>query len=291
MFKNYEDQYIQICKDILDNGYYSQNRTGTPTYKLPHQIIRVDLEKELPILKTKQVFFKSAVDEILWIMQKQSNNVKDLNSKIWDSWSSEDGSIGKAYGYQVKKYKQIDKLIYSLNNNPQDRRMIINLWNVEDLEEMNLQPCCLMSIWDVTDDKLNCMLIQRSADVPVGLPFNTLQYSVLNHMLSQVTGLKPGILTHVISNAHIYENQIPGIEEQIDRYEKLKKLRTKVILEKAFTKKTEYTPEELKLIPMIKTKPKLKLNPDIKDFYDFTMDDIKLESYNHMGKIEFPVSV
>ena len=266
MFKNYEDQYIEICKDILDHGYYAQNRTGTPTYKLPHQIIRVDLEREFPILKTKQVFFKSAVDEILWIMQKQSNNVKDLNSKIWDSWSSEDGSIGKAYGYQVKKYKQIDKLIDSLKNNPQDRRMIINLWNVEDLEEMNLQPCCLMSIWDVTDDKLNLWVHQRSSDVPLGLPFNVTQYAVLQSMIAHCTDLKPGTMDWSIKDAHIYENQVEGIKEQIERGETLEDLPA----------------------------PELWLNPEIKNFYEFDnskeLKDIKIRKYKHHGKISFPIA-
>lgn len=161
MISNYEEQYISICKKVLEYGYYDQNRTGIATYKIPHQVITVDLEKEFPILKSKQVFFKSAVDEILWIMQKQSNNVNDLNSRIWDSWADENGSIGNAYGYIVKKHKQIDKLINTLKNNPQDRRMMINLWDIEELPNMNLQPCCFLSMFDVSDGKLNCMLIQR----------------------------------------------------------------------------------------------------------------------------------
>ena len=294
MFKNYEDQYIEICKDILDNGYYSQNRTGTPTYKLPHKIIRVDLEREFPILKTKFVAFKTCIKELLWIYKDQSNDVAKLqeqNVHIWDEWQMQDGTIGESYGWVINKYNQIDTLIEGLKNNPQSRRLMINLWQIPHLDKGALYPCVFQSCWDVTDGKLNCMLTIRSNDLPLGNPFNVSQQACLVHMIAQVTGLKPGLLTVCISNAHIYENQIQGIEEQIDRYEKLKKLRTKVILEKAFTKKTEYTPEELKLIPMIKTKPKLKLNPDIKDFYDFTLDDIKLESYNHMGKIEFPVSV
>lgn len=162
MISNYEKQYMNIIKNIFENGYYDNNRTGIPTYKIPHQIISVDLEDEFPILTSKQVFWKSATKEILWIMQKQSNNIKDLDSKIWDEWADKDGSIGKCYGYQVKKYNQIDNLINTLKTNPQDRRMMINLWNWEDLPEMNLAPCCFLSMWDVTDGKLNCMLTQRS---------------------------------------------------------------------------------------------------------------------------------
>ena len=158
----YDDKYLSIAKDILENGYFDTNRTGVSTYKLPHQIMQFNLEKEFPILTTKHVAFKTAVREILWIMQKQSNNINDLEGHIWDEWADENGSIGKAYGYQVKKYHQIDNLIKSLKENPQDRRMMINIWNWEDLPEMNLAPCCFLSMWDVTDGKLNCMLIQRS---------------------------------------------------------------------------------------------------------------------------------
>lgn len=257
----YDVKYLAIAKDILENGYFDTNRTGVSTYKLPHQIMQFNLEKEFPILTTKRVAFKTAVREILWIMQKQSNNINDLAGHIWDEWADEDGSIGKAYGYQVKKYHQIDNLIQSLKENPQDRRMMINIWNWEDLPEMNLAPCCFLSMWDVTDGRLNCMLVQRSGDLPLGVPFNSSQYAVLTHLLAQVTGLKPGLFTHVINNAHIYENQVEGMKLQLTRKDEAYEA------------------------------PKLWINPEIKDFYDFTEDDIKLIDYKHHETIKMPVSV
>ena len=257
----YDDKYLAIAKDILENGYFDTNRTGVSTYKLPHQIMQFNLEKEFPILTTKRVAFKTAVREILWIMQNQSNNINDLEGHIWDEWADEDGSIGKAYGYQVKKYHQIDNLIKSLKENPQDRRMMINIWNWEDLPEMNLAPCCFLSMWDVTDGRLNCMLIQRSGDIPLGVPFNSSQYAVLTHLLAQVTGLKPGLFTHVINNAHIYENQVEGMKLQLTRKDEAYEA------------------------------PKLWINPEIKDFYDFTEEDIKLIDYKHHETIKMPVSV
>lgn len=264
MFKNYEEQYLEMVKDILENGYYDTNRTGVSTYKLPHQIMQIDLEKEFPILTTKFVAFKTAVKELLWIFKEQSNSVKDLqeqNVHIWDEWEMEDGTIGESYGWVVKKYNQIDKLIDSLKNNPQDRRMMINLWQIPHLDKGALYPCVFNTMWDVTDGKLNCMIVQRSADMPLGAPFNTTQYAVLVHMIAQATGLKVGILTHVINNAHIYENQVDGMKTQLSR------------------EKDKYMA------------PTLWLNPEIKDFYDFTIDDIKLIDYEHCGKIEMPVSV
>ena len=269
MYKNYEQQYLEICKNILENGYYDTNRTGVSTYKLPHQIMRIDLQKEFPILKTKFVAFKTAVKELLWIFKDQSNDVRDLqkqNVHIWDEWIMEDGTIGESYGYVVKKYNQIDKLIEQLKNNPQDRRMMINLWQIPHLDKGALYPCVFNSIWDVTDERLNCMLTIRSNDLPLGNPFNVTQYAVLVHMLAQVTNLKVGLLTVCINNAHIYENQVDGIKEQLKRYETI--------------------PEDI-----IKSKPTLKLNPNITNFYDFTIDDIELKEYEHMGKIVIPVSV
>lgn len=262
---NYENLYLDIAEKILEKGYYANNRTGTPTYKLPHQIMQIDLEDGFfPILTTKFVAFKTAVKELLWIFKDQSNDVKklqDQNVHIWDEWMNEQGTIGTAYGWVVKKYHQIDDLIDSLKNNPQNRRMLLNLWQIDHLKGGTLEPCCFCTMWDVTDGKLNCMLIQRSGDFPLGVPFNTSQYVVLQYMLAQVTGLKVGLFTHVINNAHIYENQIEGMKLQLSRRKEVK-------------------------IP-----PTLWLNPDIKNFYDFTPDDIKLIDYNHCGKIDMPVSV
>ena len=260
----YDDKYLSIASDILENGYFDNNRTGVSTYKLPHQIMQFNLEKEFPILTTKFVAFKTAVKELLWIFKDQSNSVKDLqaqNVKIWDEWEMEDGTIGTSYGFIVKKFNQIDKLIDALKNNPQDRRMMLNLWNWADLPEMNLAPCCFLTMWDVTDNKLNCMLIQRSGDMGLGVPFNTCQFAVLTHMLAQVSGLKPGLLTHVINNAHVYENQVEGLKLQLTR--------------------------EKEAYPA----PNFWINPKIKDFYAFTPDDIKLEDYKHHESIKMEVTV
>lgn len=260
----YDEIYLDIAEKILDEGYYDNNRTGISTYKLPHQIMRFNLEEEFPILTTKSVAFKTAVKELLWIFQKQSNDVEELkkeNVHIWDEWEKEDGTIGTSYGWIVKEFKQIDTLIHKLKTNPQDRRMIINLWQIQYLDTGALYPCVFNSCWDVTDGKLNCMLTIRSNDLPLGNPFNVVQYAVLVHLLAQVTDFKPGILTVCISNAHIYENQVEGMKVQIAR-------------------KSDALPA-----------PKLWINPEIRNFYDFKIDDIKLIDYKNLGKIEMPVAV
>lgn len=260
-----DKKYLDIVKEILEEGFYENtNRTGIPTYKLPHKIMQFNLEKEFPILTTKFVAFKTAVKELLWIFKDQSNDVKKLqeqNVHIWNEWMMEDGTIGTSYGWVVKKYDQIDKLIEALKNNPQDRRMMINLWQIPHLEGGALAPCCFLSMWDVTDGKLNCMLVQRSGDIPLGVPFNMAQYAVLVNLLAHVTGLKPGLFTHVINNAHIYENQVEGMKIQIERENEAYEA------------------------------PKLWINEDIKDFYDFTIEDIKLIDYKHHPSIKMEVAV
>ena len=260
----FDNVYLDLCEKILNEGYYNQNRTGIATYKIPHQILSFDLQEEFPILTTKFVAFKTAVKELLWIFKDQSNNVEELkaqNVHIWDEWEAKDGTIGTAYGWIVREFKQIDKLIDQLKNNDQDRRMIINLWQIPYLDTGTLHPCVFNSCWDVTDGKLNCMLTIRSNDIPLGNPFNVAQYAVLVHLLAQVTGKKLGILTVCISNAHIYENQIEGIKIQLER-------------------KDQALPA-----------PELWINPEIKDFYDFTPEDIKLIDYKHLGKIDMEVAV
>lgn len=259
-----DQKYLRIVEDILEHGYYDQNRTGMPTYKLPHQIMQFNLAEEFPILTTKFVPFKTAVQEMLWIWQAQSNDVTWLNDRkihIWDNWVDENNTIGKAYGYQIAKYNQLDNLIETLKTDPQSRRMVVSMWNTEDLPEMMLQPCAFLTMWDVNDDQLNCMLVQRSGDIPLGVPFNTTQYAVLVHLVAQIAGLKPGLFTHVINNAHIYENQIEGIKLQLSR-------------------KDQALPA-----------PSLWINPEINNFYDFTIDDIKLKDYKHCGRIKMEVSV
>ncbi len=259
-----DTQYLNIIENILDHGYYANNRTGIATYKLPHQVMQFDLEKEFPILTTKFVAFKTAIKELLWIWQLQSNDVRQLqamNVKVWDEWMREDGTIGKAYGYQIAKYKQLDNLLDMLQKDPQSRRMIVTLWNIEDLPDMALQPCAYETLWDVTDGRLNCMLVQRSGDMGLGVPFNTAQYAALVHMVAQVSGLKVGQFTHVINNAHIYENHVEALRTQLER-----------------------RGEAL-------AAPVLQLNPKITNFYDFKPEDITLEGYEHLGKLSMTVAV
>lgn len=259
-----DQQYLHIVKQILEHGYYGQNRTGVPTYKLPHQIMQFDLEEEFPILTTKFVAFKTAVKELLWIWQLQSNDVRvlqDMGCHVWDEWMQEDGTIGKAYGYQLAKYKQVDTLLNQLQEDNQNRRMLVTLWNIEDLPEMALQPCAFQTLWDVTDGRLNCMLIQRSGDMGLGVPFNTTQYAVLVHLIAQVSGLRPGLFTHVINNAHVYENHIEVLKTQVNRLDQA--------------------------LPA----PKLVLNQAIRNFYEFKPEDIQLEGYVHLGKLAMEVAV
>lgn len=230
--KRYEEQYIDNLRNILINGVLENNkRTGINTFRLPSTQIVVDLEEEFPILFSKKVYWKSAVDEILWIMQKQSNKTSELNSKIWDAWTGEDGTIGKSYGYQVASQvakdgriydDQVDYVLQTLARDSSNRQCVINMWNVSELGEMNLVPCVYSSVWDIIDGRLNCMLVQRSADYPLGVPFDTTQYAVLTHLFARHLNVRPGILTHVMADSHIYENQITGVLQQLRQYAVIK---------------------------------------------------------------------
>ena len=259
-----DDIFIQNCKQILENGFSTENEKvrphwedGTPAYTIKTfgVVNRYDLSKEFPLLTLRATNWKAAIDEILWIWQKKSNNIHDLNSKIWDSWADETGSIGKAYGYQLGvKYKfkhgemdQVDNVIWQLKNTPASRRIMTNIYNFEDLSEMGLEPCAYSMTFNVTDNRLNAILNQRSQDVLVANNWNVVQYAVLVHMLAQVCGYEAGELVHVIADAHIYDKHVPLVEELIGR--------------------TQYPA------------PKFEMNPDVKDFYEFTLDDFKLENY------------
>lgn len=282
--------YCELCEKIIADGIRVENRTGIDTIKVPSAHFQLDVGKEFPILTTKQLFIRQAVLEMLWIYQAQSNDVRWLqerNAHIWDLWEiNENGdwcdektgavlkhfdpsfahTIGTAYGYIVKKMGLMDKLIYSLKNDVNDRRRVMSLWQDEYLDTAVLPSCVWSSEWDITDGVLNAWVHQRSCDVPLGLPFNVTQYAVLLCMLAQVCGLKPGTIDWSIKDAHIYVNQIDGIKEQIERYE------TKGSL----------------------PAPTLWLNPEIDDFYAFDaskdIKDIRLENYEHMGKIRFPLA-
>ena len=272
-----DDLFIAMCKDIIENGYDTKGEKvrpkwedGTSAYTIKRfgVVNRYNLAEEFPAITLRKTYVKSAIDELLWIWQKKSNNVHDLKSHIWDSWADEDGSIGKAYGYQLgvkHQYKegmmdQVDRLIYDLKNNPYSRRMMTNIYVHQDLHEMNLYPCAYSMTFNVTGDRLNAILNQRSQDVLTANNWNVVQYAVLVHMLAQVTGFKPGELVHVIADAHIYDRHIPLVNELISR-------------------------------PTYPA-PKFSLNPDIKDFYDFTVDDITIEDYVTGPQIkDIPVAI
>lgn len=271
----YDYYYLSIANKILSEGEMRDNRTGIKAISLPHVCITIDLEEDgFPILASKFVGFKTAIKELLWIWQMQSNDVRklqDMNVHIWDEWMQEDGTIGKAYGYQLAKYKQVDNLIKTIKEDPTSRRMITTLWNIEDLPEMALQPCAFQTLWNINKGKLNCMLTIRSNDWFLGNPFNVAQYAALVYMIAQVTNYKPGRLTVCINDAHIYENHIPQIQEQLGLVDMNEMFDT--------------------FITNRFCKPKLVLNEDIKDFYDFTIDDIKLEGYIPGPKIKAEVAV
>ena len=281
---SYADKvFIDMCRDIIENGTSTEGEKvrpvwedGTSAYTIKKfgVVNRYDLSKEFPALTLRRTAIKSCVDEMLWIWQKKSNNVHDLKSHIWDSWADENGSIGKAYGYQMgvkHQYKegmmdQTDRVIYDLKNNPYSRRIMTNIYVHQDLHEMNLYPCAYSMTFNVTKEKdgdvltLNGILNQRSQDVLAANNWNVCQYAVLIYMLAQVCGMKAGELVHVIADAHIYDRHIPMIEELISR---------------------EPYPA-----------PTFWLNPEIKDFYHFTPDDVRLENYQTHPQIKnIPIAV
>ncbi len=266
-----DDIFLANMADIMENGTWDTDLTvrphwedGTPAHTVKKFCIvnRYDLSKEFPILTVRKTAFKSCIDEILWIWQKKSNNVHDLHSHIWDSWADESGSIGKAYGYQLgvkHQYKegefdQVDRVLYDLKNNPASRRIMTNIFVHADLNEMHLYPCAYSMTFNVTGDKLNGILNQRSNDMLTANNWNVVQYSVLLMMLAQVSGFKPGEFVHVIADAHIYDRHIPLVQEMM--------------------KNPRYPA------------PKFIMNKDIKNFYDFTVDDFALENYEYstLGK-------
>ena len=296
----WDREYIKLCKKILKEGVEVQNRTGINTIKIPGYSFEFDLDKEFPALTTKQLFFRQAILEMLWIYQVQSNDVRWLqerNVHIWDEWeihedgkwyanqliTDEDGNqvrkdiikdfgvewahtIGTAYGWINNKFQNTQRLIHSLKNNPNDRRMLMSLWQDDYINTAVLPSCVWSSEWDVTDGKLNCWVHQRSCDVPLGLLFNVTQYATLLCLLAHCTGLKPGKMYWSIKDAHIYVNQVDGIKEQINRFDTLEDLPA----------------------------PKLWINPEVKDFFEFDNSkdckDIKVVDYKHHGKISFPLA-
>ena len=272
-----DEIFIQNCKDIIENGVWDTDldvrprwEDGTPahTVKKFGIVNRYNLAEEFPILTIRRTYWKSAIDELLWIWQAKSNNVNDLRTRVWDAWADETGSIGKAYGYQLgvkHHYKegdmdQVDRVIYDLKNNPASRRIMTNLYNHADLSEMALYPCAYSMTFNVSGNKLNAILNQRSQDMLAANNWNVVQYAVLTCMMAQVAGLEPGELVHVIADAHIYDRHIPLIEEII---------------------KNEPKPA-----------PKFIIDKDVDDFYKFTRDSFKMEGYefNAFDK-KIPVAV
>ncbi len=269
--------FIENMTDIMENGFWDTAcdvrprwEDGTPahTVKKFGIVNRYDLKKEFPILTIRRTYFKSALDELLWIWQKKSNNIKDLNSHIWDEWADENGSIGKAYGYQLgvkHKYKegefdQVDRVLFDLKNNPASRRIITNIYNHADLSEMNLYPCAYSVTFNVSGNTLNCILNQRSQDMLMANNWNVCQYALLQHIMAEVSGLEVGELVHVIADAHIYDRHIPIVKEILAR-----------------------TPYDA---------PKLIKTDDNTDFYKFTSDSFKLEDYKfHNLDVKIPVAV
>lgn len=274
--------FIDMCKDILANGTSTVGEKvrphwadGPPAYTVKRfgVVNRYDLSQEFPAITLRRTGIKNCVDEILWIWQKKSNRIAELGSHIWDSWADEEGTIGKAYGYQLaQKYQfrqgemdQVDNVLWQLKNAPFSRRILTNLYNFADLSEMGLEPCAYSMTFNVTVDRegalvLNSILNQRSSDVLTANNWNVVQYAVLTHMFAQVSGMKVGQMLHVIADAHIYDRHIPLVEELIRR---------------------EPLPA-----------PTFRLNPDVKNFYDFTVDDVILENYETHEQIKgIPVAI
>ena len=268
--------FIDNMNDIMQNGVWDTDlpvrprwSDGTPahTVKKFGIVNRYNLQEEFPVLTIRRTAFKSCVDELLWIWQKKSNNIRDLNSKIWDQWADESGSIGKAYGYQLgvkHHYKegdfdQVDRVLYDLKNNPSSRRIMTNIYTFADLHEMHLYPCAYSMTFNVSGDTLNAILNQRSNDMLTANNWNVAQYAVLLIMMAQVSGFKAGELVHVIADAHIYDRHIPIVREIIN-------------------------------MPQYPA-PKLIVDPDIKNYYDFTVDSFRLENYEcNKTKYNIPVA-
>ncbi|MBQ6798566.1 MAG: thymidylate synthase [Oscillospiraceae bacterium] len=269
--------YIETVKDILQNGVRDDDLDvrprwddGTPAHTIKKfgVVNRYDLKKEFPVMTLRRTYYKSCIDELLWIWQKKSNKISELGSHVWDEWAMEDGTIGKAYGYQLgvkHRYKegmfdQVDRVIYDLKHNKASRRILTNLYNFEDLHEMALYPCAYSMTFNVSGNTLNAILNQRSQDMLTANNWNVVQYAALVHMMAQVSGLEAGELVHVIADCHIYDRHIPLVEKMIER-----------------------EPFEA---------PEFIIDKSVDDFYAFTKDSFKLEGYRwHDFPWPIPVAV
>ena len=272
-----DEIFIRNCRDILDNGIWDTDRPVRPkwddgqsahTIKKFGIINRYNLAEEFPILTLRRTYWKSAIDELLWIWQLKSSNVHDLRTRVWDAWADENGSIGKAYGYQlgVKHHypqgdmDQVDKVLWDLKHDPASRRIMTNIYTFADLSEMALYPCAYSMTFNVTGDRLNAILNQRSQDMLTANNWNVVQYAALTMMFAQVSGLKPGEFIHVIADAHIYDRHGPAVEERIQNEPK--------------------------------PAPKFIIDPTVDDFYKFTRDSFSMEGYEYSDfKGTIPVAV
>lgn len=269
--------FIDNCRAILSDGYDNTGedvrprwQDGAPAYskKLFGLVNRYDLRDEFPASTIRPLPLKKAVDELLWIWQKKSNRLSELDSRIWDQWAQPDGTIGKAYGYQLGlksaypegEFDQVDRVLFDLKHNPASRRILTSMYNFQDLSEMALYPCAYSMTFNVSGQVLNAILHQRSQDMLAASFWNVAQYAVLIHMFAQVSGLVPGEFIHVIADAHIYDRHIPIVEALIDR--------------------PDYAA------------PAFRLDPSVTDFYRFTPEHVSLENYRHGAPIgRFPVAV
>ncbi|MCD8100648.1 MAG: thymidylate synthase [Oscillospiraceae bacterium] len=272
-----DEIFIRNCRDILDNGVWDTDREVRPrwedgasahTVKKFGIVNRYDLSREFPILTLRRTYWKTALDELLWIWQKKSSNIRDLRGHIWDEWADENGSIGKAYGYQLgvkSRYPegdmdQVDRVLWQLKNDPASRRIMTNMYNFADLSEMALYPCAYSMTFNVSGNTLNAILNQRSQDMLTANNWNVVQYALLVHMLAQVSGLQAGELVHVIADAHIYDRHIPAVEKIIQN-----------------------EPRQA---------PKLIIDTSVTDFYAFTRDSFGLEGYEYSEFSEkIPVAI
>ncbi len=272
-----DDLFIKSCREILDQGISSEGQEvrarwedGSPAHTLKRfgLVNRYDLSREFPVCTQRRMAFKTCVDELLWIWQKKSNRVADLGSHIWDAWADEEGTIGKAYGYQLAQrhhyaegdFDQVDRVLYDLKHNPYSRRIMTNIYNFQDLHAMRLYPCAYSMTFNVTGKRLNAILNQRSQDMLAANGFNVMQYAVLLHCFAQVSGLEVGELVHVIADAHIYDRHVPIVRELIER-------------------------------PTFPA-PRFWIDPEIRDFYDFRPESFRLEDYQYGPPIKgIPVAI
>ena len=261
-----DEIYIQTCRQILDHGVWDTDRPvrphwedGAPAHTIKQFCVvnRYDLREEFPIMTLRRTYYKSCIQELLWIWQKKSNKISELGSHIWDSWAGPDGTIGKAYGYQLGvkhiypegEFDQVDRVLYDLKHNPASRRILTNIYNHHDLHEMGLAPCAYSMTFNVSGNTLNAILNQRSQDMLTANNWNVVQYAVLVHMMAQVSGLEAGELVHVIADCHIYDRHVPLVEKML--------------------KNPQYPA------------PKFGMDKSITNFYDFTVDSFRMENYRY----------